>query len=154
MPGPGRLFVLPTDRLEGGSRAGFRFTHVNFVTGMASGPSWIGFLRWFIAEPIPAFLGRTPEELLQANVEGTLLLCEEGREAGIRKFVFASSIQVFASEYVPAVEPSYLTYLPLDGDCPSNPRNPYAFSKATSEMLIRRLLGEAGVQCQSLRFPG
>ena len=51
------------------------------------------------------------------------------------------------------MEPSYLPYLPLDGDCPSNPRNPYAFSKATSEMLVKRLLGEAGVQCQSLRFP-
>jgi nucleoside-diphosphate-sugar epimerase len=146
------LFVLPTDRLEG--EAGgipIQTCELEDREGLTSLLDKVSGVVHCAAQP--GFLGRTPQELLVANVEGTLLLCNEGRKAGVKKFVYASSIQVIASEYVPEEEPSYLPYLPLDGDCPANPRNPYAFSKATSEMLVRRLLPEFGIQCQSLRFP-
>ena len=87
------------------------------------------------------------------NVEGTANLCRAAVGTTIRKFVYASTIQVISSEGMPEEGPWEVPYLPLDGSCPPNPRNLYALSKATGEVLVREILAPEGVECQSLRFP-
>jgi UDP-glucuronate 4-epimerase len=87
------------------------------------------------------------------NVEGTANLCRAAIAGRVRKFVYVSTIQVISSEGVPEEGPWEVPYLPLDGSCPPNPRNLYALSKATGEVLVREILAPEGVECQSLRFP-
>lgn len=64
-------------------------------------------------------------------------------ELGVKKVVFASSVQTINAERVMTHDhpegdgPSQLPYLPLDGDVPANPGNPYSLSKAAAEQMLR-----------------
>lgn len=144
--------VVPSDK-EPGEVAGLRIQAVDLSDSLGMKRLMEGIISVVHCGAVPGFVGRKPGEILGSNVEGTLRLCLASLEAGIENFVYASSIQVFASEGVSESDPSELPYLPLDGGCPPNPRNPYAFSKAVGEVLVRDLLGKAGIQSQSLRFP-
>jgi len=93
-----------------------------------------------------------PREVLASNVEATLNLCQAALAAGVEKFLYASSVQVFGSRLRGAEGPE-VEYLPLDGELSPNPRNLYGFSKAVGEVLVRSILSTAGVECQSVRFP-
>jgi nucleoside-diphosphate-sugar epimerase len=68
------------------------------------------------------------------NVKGTLLLLEEARRAGVRRFVFASSSSLYGeSETLPKVE-----------TMPPAPISPYGLQKLTGEtycLLYNRLYG-------------
>jgi nucleoside-diphosphate-sugar epimerase len=94
-----------------------------------------------------------PREVLASNVEATLNLCQAALAAGVEKFVYASSVQVFGSRVMLGAEGPEVEYLPLDGVLSPNPRNLYGFSKAVGEVLVRSILSTAGVECQSVRFP-
>jgi nucleoside-diphosphate-sugar epimerase len=47
-----------------------------------------------------------------------------------------------------------VAYLPMDGDCPANPTNTYALSKAAGEMILRDFVARPGMECVALRYPG
>jgi nucleoside-diphosphate-sugar epimerase len=64
-------------------------------------------------------------------------------ELGVRKVIFASSVQAihgtrdFNRENPDASGPSQLPYLPIDGDIPANPGNAYGLSKVVAEQSLK-----------------
>jgi len=90
------------------------------------------------------------------NVCVNMNVCQAAAELGVKKIVFASTIQVIAVERrYPEDEgmPSSLTYLPLDGDSPANPRNTYALSKWATENMLEYYARRHGLDCVAIRFP-
>ena len=58
-------------------------------------------------------------------------------ESGVRKIVYASSIQAMAgSRWGQNDTQPGVPYLPLDGETPQHPGNHYALSKCTGEMQL------------------
>ena len=77
-------------------------------------------------------------------------------ETGVRKIVFASTVQVgagtgtFDKEWPSNIQ---IPYLPMDGNLPPNPSNPYATGKAMCETLLQWLCRNNGITGISIRFP-
>jgi nucleoside-diphosphate-sugar epimerase len=77
-------------------------------------------------------------------------------DAGVRKIVFASSIQVVSSESHDGTALPHahkVAYLPLDADSPANPTNGYALSKLLGEVMLREYVAPCGILCAAMRFP-
>jgi UDP-glucose 4-epimerase len=94
-----------------------------------------------------AFMSWLPadgDKLFRANVEGTRVLLEEAARVKPRRFVFASSGEVYP-ENVP-------DYLPIDEDHPLKPRSPYGVTKLLGEELVRFFERSAGMPATILRF--
>jgi len=92
-----------------------------------------------------ASVQRSVEEPLychQVNFDGTLYLLEEAREAGVEKFVFASSAAVYGD----------LPELPKREDMPIKPQTPYAVDKYASERYVVNSASLYGLDATALRF--
>jgi len=79
-----------------------------------------------------AFMSWKPqdrERLFRANVEGTRVLLDAAADAGVRRFVFASSGEVY-----PENKPQFL---PITEEHPRNANSPYGLSKLLGEELVR-----------------
>jgi UDP-glucose 4-epimerase len=79
-----------------------------------------------------AFMSWLPSEaqrVYDANVTGTYVLLDASRRAGVRKFVFASSGEVY-----PETRP---VYLPLDEAHPTQPASLYGLTKLLGEEMVR-----------------
>lgn len=105
-----------------------------------------------------ARVGLPPQRLYAENVTMDANVFQAAAEVGVRRLVFASSVQVFAGtrtqEEDGESEPSCLPYLPLDGELPPCPGNSYALSKEAGEAQMRyyaRLDEE--MSCTAIRFP-
>lgn len=85
-----------------------------------------------------------PARYARVNVEGTAVVHEIAREAGIDRFVFASSSSVYGNA----------TPLPAREDSPAVvPESPYAATKRSAELLASALARRApGMACAALRF--
>jgi UDP-glucuronate 4-epimerase len=85
-----------------------------------------------------------PARYARVNVEGTAVLHELAREAGIPRFVFASSSSVYGNT----------TPLPAHEDSPAvAPESPYAASKRSAELVAAALCRRTpGMRCAALRF--
>jgi len=97
-----------------------------------------------------------PQQLYSENVAMDMNVFQAAADLGVRKLVFASSVQVFAGDRSMDDEsqPSCLPYLPLDGDLPSRPRNAYALSKEAAEQQLRYFVAlDPKASCTSVRFP-
>jgi len=70
------------------------------------------------------------------NVLGTINLCEAGRQAGVRRIVYAAS---GGSRY------GAPTCLPVDEGTPANPLSPYAVAKFAGELYLRAYAGMYGI---------
>ncbi len=83
-----------------------------------------------------------PVSTHRVNVEGTLLVLEAARSAGVGRVVYASSSAAYGeSEEIPKVE-----------DMPVDPRSPYAAQKCAAEVYCR-LYGELyGLEVAVLRY--
>ena len=79
------------------------------------------------------------------NVAGTLNLARQAIEAGVRRFVFVSSVGVNGSHTAPG-KPFF------DGDKP-NPYNAYALSKWEAEQGLFRVANETGMEVVIIRPP-
>jgi len=76
------------------------------------------------------------------NIEGTLLLLEAAREAGVKRFVFASSSSIYGeSETLPKVE-----------TMPSAPISPYGLQKLAGETYCLLYHGLYGLPTIALRY--
>lgn len=84
-------------------------------------------------------------EFRRANVEGTLRLARSAAAAGVRRFVFVSSIKVNGEETQPG--------RPFRADDPSAPADPYGVSKLEAEQGLRRIAAESGIQFTIVRPP-
>jgi nucleoside-diphosphate-sugar epimerase len=78
-----------------------------------------------------------------ANVEGTRAVAEAARAAGVRRFIFASSIKVMG----PSIGRPW-----TEKDQPK-PTDPYAQSKLEAEMVLQSFAEDAGLELAILRMP-
>lgn len=85
---------------------------------------------------------REPELNWAINATGTFNLLEAARQAGIERFVFASSSAAYGeSEVLPKVE-----------SMPVDPRSPYAASKVAGESMLAAYGASFGMRTVSLRY--
>lgn len=82
-------------------------------------------------------------ECRRVNVDGTALLLEESIAAGVKSFVFASSVKAVASE----------SETQLDADTPPQPTDAYGESKLEAERLLRVVARREGLHAPVLRLP-
>jgi UDP-N-acetylglucosamine/UDP-N-acetyl-alpha-D-glucosaminouronate 4-epimerase len=76
------------------------------------------------------------------NVDGTLLLLEAARAAGVRRLVYASSSSVYGDTLD----------LPKTEDLPLRPKAPYGVSKLAAELYCRVFAQVYGFETVSLRY--
>lgn len=79
----------------------------------------------------------------EVNAEGTLNLARQAAQAGVRRFVFVSSIKVNGEGRAAAY---------LETDAPA-PQGPYAISKWEAERGLERIAQETGLEVVILRPP-
>lgn len=84
-------------------------------------------------------------EFRRANVDGTLNLARQASEAGVRRFVFISSIKV-NGECTDLGHPFTADQIPV-------PSDPYGVSKYEAEMGLRALSEETGMEVVIIRSP-
>lgn len=82
-------------------------------------------------------------ECRRVNVDGTRLLMESAIAAGVREFVFISSVKAVASE----------SDAMLTADTPPQPSDAYGQSKLEAERLVRTLAVRHGMHAPILRLP-
>jgi nucleoside-diphosphate-sugar epimerase len=78
----------------------------------------------------------------EVGVTGTLNLLLAARDAGVRRFVYASSSSIYGDTPV----------LPKHEDLPPGPRSPYAASKLAAEGYVRAFAHAYGLSTISLRY--
>lgn len=103
----------------------------------------------------PGWWGRYAQRVFNENVQMDMNVFQAALETGVRIIIFASSIQVLGSMGAGWREESKvsLPYLPLDGDAPARPRNPYALSKKVGEVMLEYFSGLAPMSAVAIRFP-
>lgn len=84
-------------------------------------------------------------EFRRVNVDGTLRLARQAAEAGVRRFVFVSSIKVNGEWTEPG--------RPFLADAMPDPCDPYGVSKAEAELGLRKLAEETGMEVTIIRPP-
>jgi nucleoside-diphosphate-sugar epimerase len=84
-------------------------------------------------------------EYRRVNVEGTLNLARQAAAAGVRRFVFISSIKVNGE----ATEPGR----PFTADNTQAPEDAYAQSKAEAETQLKQLAQQTGMELAIIRPP-
>ncbi|MCK5784006.1 MAG: SDR family oxidoreductase, partial [Desulfobacterales bacterium] len=85
------------------------------------------------------------EEYRRVNVEGTLSLARQAVSAGVRRFIFISSIKVNGEE-TPLEKP-------FRADDHPAPVDPYGISKMEAEHGLQQLAEEAGIEVVIIRPP-
>lgn len=81
----------------------------------------------------------------RVNVEGTETLARQAAAAGVRRFVYISSIKVHGEE-----SPHDRPHLASD---PPRPEDPYGHSKAEAEARLRRIGADASIEVVVIRPP-
>ena len=89
----------------------------------------------------------TPAEIFATNVTGTWNVLRAAEQAGVSRFVYLSSAQVFGV-FDPGVQPAHL---PIDDDHPRNASRPYGLSKRFGEDLCVSVAGRTGMTVVALR---
>lgn len=84
-------------------------------------------------------------EFRRVNVEGTANLARQAAAAGVRRFVFLSSIKV-NGEFTDAVKPFTADELPA-------PEDPYGVSKLEAENVLRQISSRTGMEVVIIRPP-
>jgi nucleoside-diphosphate-sugar epimerase len=86
---------------------------------------------------------RDADAFRRINVEGTANLLRAAEEAGVRSFVFASSVKAMGEGGDEC----------LDEDAPAEPRTPYGISKLEAEQLVLETGARGRVHVSVLRLP-
>ena len=84
-------------------------------------------------------------EFRQVNVDGTLQLARQAAAAGVRRFLFVSSVKVNGESTCPGQ-----AFLESD---PPNPQDAYGISKHEAEQGLRQLALETGLEVVIIRPP-
>jgi UDP-glucose 4-epimerase len=110
-------------------------TIVKAVDGVSEVLHLGAFMSWASADR---------DRMFSANVEGTRLLLDAASSAGVRRFVFASSGEVY-----PENRPEFL---PITEDHPLCPNSPYGLTKLLGEELVRFYQRMGPMETVILRF--
>lgn len=103
----------------------------------------------------PGFQGRSPQETYARNLTMNANIMQAAVACGVRRLIFASSIQVICgrrSGHDNPPAPSSLPYLPLDGETPADPGNLYALSKLAGEQMLRYYVEQDHREGIAIRF--
>jgi nucleoside-diphosphate-sugar epimerase len=92
----------------------------------------------------------SPAELVRINVIGTINVLEASVEAGVGRFVFASSGG--ATGFCFQKHEKIPRYLPLDEEHASEPQDEYGLSKLLGELTCRRYTDAYGIRTICLRI--
>ncbi|WP_375738000.1 UDP-glucose 4-epimerase family protein [Pseudomonas boanensis] len=84
-------------------------------------------------------------EFRKVNVEGTLTLARQAAEAGVRRFIFISSIKVNGEGTSPS--------RPYQADDQPAPADPYGVSKLEAEIQLKSLAEATGMEVVIIRPP-
>jgi nucleoside-diphosphate-sugar epimerase len=84
-------------------------------------------------------------EYRKVNVDGTMNLARQAAHAGVRRFVFISSIKVNGEQTRPGV--------PFSTDDLPAPQDPYGISKHEAEQGLHQLAQESGMEVVIIRPP-
>ncbi|MDR1283262.1 MAG: NAD(P)-dependent oxidoreductase [Opitutaceae bacterium] len=101
-------------------------------------------------------LGRAASQVvLGENMTINANICQAAIETGVKRIVFASSVQAVAGWPGPAFGdmPMPPHALPVDGDTPAYPGNCYGLSKALTEEMLRYYARVHGLSAVALRLP-
>jgi UDP-glucose 4-epimerase len=95
------------------------------------------------------------QRVFNENVSINMNIFQAASESGVRKVIFASSIQAMAgTRSGNDTTPAGVPYLPIDGETPQNPGNPYALSKCVGEMQLQYFVKQKKIQsATAIRFP-
>lgn len=104
----------------------------------------VGVVFHLAAMPSVARSVECPEASFEANGTGTLLLLLAARDAGVRRFIYASSAAVYGN---PPGGPR-----PRREDDPVSPESPYAVGKVVGEHFCRVFWRLYGLPTVSLRY--
>lgn len=85
------------------------------------------------------------DEFRRTNVAGTLGLARQAAAAGVRRFVFISSVKVNGEATLPG--------RPFMADDVPAPQDPYGISKMEAEQGLRRIAAETGMELVMIRPP-
>jgi len=97
-----------------------------------------------------------PQTTYSENCTMNINIVQAAVEVGVKKIIYASSIQVMGGErlrYSDPPIPSRLAYLPADGNLPANATNAYSLSKRSAEDMLAAVARVEGLQTIALRFP-
>lgn len=83
-------------------------------------------------------------EFRRVNVAGTLSLARQAADAGVRRFIYISSIGVNGAETFD---------MPFTAEDKADPNSPYAVSKHEAEVGLRQLTQKTGVEVVIIRPP-
>jgi nucleoside-diphosphate-sugar epimerase len=84
----------------------------------------------------------TDEDYQSVNVDGTLKLANEAAKAGVKRFVFVSSI---------GVNGNLTNHIPFSDSSDPEPHNAYANSKYNAEMGLKKIALETGLELVIVR---
>lgn len=120
--------------IDGSTRWGEALEHIDVVVHLAAR---VHVMNEVAVDPLPEFL--------QANVDGTLNLARQAVQAGVRRFVYVSSVKVLGECTPP-------------GACFSehsepDPQDPYATSKFRAEQGLLELAQQTGLEVVIVRPP-
>ncbi len=103
----------------------------------------------------PAFRGRDAQRVFNENMAMNMNVFQAAADVGVKKIIFASSVQVISGNRDEHEPPGGQCppYLPMDGDVPPNPGNPYALSKQLGEQMLAYFARQAGIVCVAIRLP-
>ncbi len=91
-----------------------------------------------------------PIQMVQVNVNGCQNMLEYARQAGVGRFVLASSISSY--EWYPATKFSPPDHMPVTEDHPCRPRDMYSTSKRMQELLVMTYYHQYGLPATVLRL--
>lgn len=96
-----------------------------------------------------------PQVTFNENVSINMNVFQAAAEAGVKKIVFASTVQLIGSHVdertvrYPPDPPAF----PISEKTPPTPANTYALSKTVSETMLRYYADRCGLSCVAIRYP-
>lgn len=108
----------------------------------ALGSNRVDAVMHFAARSLVGESVRDPGLYFRNNVTGTLNLLDAMRAAGVSKLVFSSTAAVYGDPL----------YTPIDENHPTQPINPYGWSKLLAERQIEEYCGAHGLRAACLRY--
>ena len=94
------------------------------------------------------------QRVYSENTTMNINVLQAAAELGVRRVIFASTIQVIGSgPDLTRDGRCYHPYLPLDGHTPPRPGNLYALSKLATEGMLQYYARSCGMDCTAIRFP-
>ena len=103
----------------------------------------------------PGLFALSPQVTFNENVAMNMNVFQGAAEGGVKRIVFASSLQLLGSHpdgrtvTHPPPAPAY----PLDSTTPAAPANAYALSKEVGETMLRYFALRCGMDGVAIRFP-